>query len=108
MIAVLFIYLLSLVCWLGGMVFFIPVTQTAFTALPKAEAGKFLAVLFPRYYMLGYIGGAIAVCFRHLPLRDAGTAGMVGDCQRSRLSSRWGSPSTPVPWCGRASTRFAP
>jgi len=63
MIAVLFIYLLNLVCWLGAMVFFIPVTQTAFTALPKAEAGTFLAVLFPRYYLLGYICGAIAVAF---------------------------------------------
>lgn len=63
MIAVLFLYLLSLVCWLGAMVFFIPVTQTAFTALPKTEAGKFLAVLFPRYYLLGYICGAIAVGF---------------------------------------------
>ena len=58
---VLFIYLLSLVCWLGGMVFFIAVTQTAFATLPKPEAGKFLAVLFPRYYLLGYICGAIAV-----------------------------------------------
>jgi Domain of unknown function (DUF4149) len=57
----LFIFLLSLVCWLGGMVFFIAVTQTAFATLPKPEAGKFLAVLFPRYYMLGYICGAIAV-----------------------------------------------
>jgi hypothetical protein len=57
----LFIYLLSLVCWLGAMVFFIPVTQTAFAALPKVEAGKYLAVLFPRYYLLGYICGSIAV-----------------------------------------------
>lgn len=61
MVAVLFIYLLSLVCWLGGMVFFIVVTQTAFTALPKAEAGTFLAALFPRYYVLGYICGAIGL-----------------------------------------------
>jgi MFS family permease len=61
MIAVLFVYLLSLVCWLGGMVLFIVVTQTAFTVLAKPEAGKFLAVLFPRYYMLGYICGAIGL-----------------------------------------------
>jgi hypothetical protein len=63
MVVVLFIYLLSLVCWLGGMVFFIAVTQSAFTALAKPEAGKFLAVLFPRYYLFGYICGAIAVIF---------------------------------------------
>ncbi|HEY2524533.1 MAG TPA: DUF4149 domain-containing protein [Candidatus Binataceae bacterium] len=57
----LFIYLLSVVCWLGAMVFFIPVTQTAFTTLPKAAAGKYLAGLFPLYYLLGYICGSIAV-----------------------------------------------
>ena len=61
MVAVLFIYLLSLVCWLGGMVFFIVVTQTVFTALSKPEAGTFLAALFPRYYVLGYICGAIGL-----------------------------------------------
>jgi hypothetical protein len=61
MVAVLFVYLLSLVCWLGGMVFFIVVTQTAFTVLPKVEAGTFLAALFPRYYLFGYICGVIAV-----------------------------------------------
>ena len=61
MVAAVFVYLLSLVCWLGGMVFFIVVTQTAFTALPKVEAGTFLAALFPRYYLFGYICGAIAV-----------------------------------------------
>jgi Domain of unknown function (DUF4149) len=61
MVDALFVYLLSLVCWLGAMVFFIVVTQTAFAALPKVEAGTFLAALFPRYYLLGYICGAIAV-----------------------------------------------
>ena len=61
MVAVLFLYLLSLVCWLGAMVFFVVVTQTAFTALPKVEAGTLLAALFPRYYLFGYISGAIAV-----------------------------------------------
>ena len=61
MVAMLFVYLLSLVCWLGGMVFFIVVTQTAFTVLPKVEAGTFLAALFPRYYLFGYICGVIAV-----------------------------------------------
>jgi len=61
MVAAVFVYLLSLVCWLGGMVFFIVVTQTAFTALPKVEAGTFLAALFPRYYLFGYFCGAIAV-----------------------------------------------
>ncbi|HVA39747.1 MAG TPA: DUF4149 domain-containing protein, partial [Candidatus Binataceae bacterium] len=62
MVAVLFIYLLSLVCWLGGMVFFSAlVAPVVFKVLPMAQAGKLQAVLFPRYYLLGYICGAIAV-----------------------------------------------
>jgi hypothetical protein len=80
MVVALFIYLLSLVCWLGAMVFFIPVTQAAFTTLPKADAGKYLAVLFPRYYLLGYICGSIAValaiylCATRMPRLWWGTA----------------------------------
>ena len=62
MAAVLFVYLLSLVCWLGGMVFFSAlVAPLVFKVLPMAEAGKLQAALFPRYYLLGYICGAIAV-----------------------------------------------
>lgn len=62
MTAVLFVYLLSLVCWLGGMVFFTAViAPVLFKALPMAEAGKLVSVVFPRYYLLGYICGAIAV-----------------------------------------------
>lgn len=60
MIAVLFVYLLTLVCWLGGMVFFtVLVAPVVFKVLPMAEAGKLVGMLFPRYYLLGYICGAI-------------------------------------------------
>jgi hypothetical protein len=62
MVAVLFLYLLSLVCWLGGMVFFSAlVAPVVFKVLPIAEAGKLQAVLFPRYYLLGYICGMIGL-----------------------------------------------
>lgn len=62
MTVVLFVYLLSLACWLGGMVFFaVLVTPAVFKVLPIAEAGKLLAVLFPRYYLFGYICGAIGL-----------------------------------------------
>ena len=62
MVAVLFVYLLSLVCWLGGMVFFTAlVAPVLFKVLPMTEAGKLLGVLFPRYYLLGYICGAIGL-----------------------------------------------
>lgn len=60
MVAALFLYLLSLVCWLGGMVFFsILLAPIIFKLLPMAEAGKLVSALFPRYYLLGYAAGAI-------------------------------------------------
>jgi len=55
----LFIYLLCIVSWLGGMIFFIITTPVIFGTLPLPEAGKVLAALFPRYYLLGYIAGTI-------------------------------------------------
>jgi len=58
----LFLYLLSLVCWLGGMIFFaFFVAPVIFTRLPVADAGKVVAGIFPRYYLLGYVAGIIAV-----------------------------------------------
>ena len=60
MAAVLFVYLLTLACWLGGIMFFTTIVAPAvFKVLPIAEAGKFVSVLFPRYYLLGYICGGI-------------------------------------------------
>jgi hypothetical protein len=62
MVAVLFVYLLSLVCWLGGMVFFSAlIAPVMFKVLPMAEAGKLVSLIFPRYYLLGYTCGAVAV-----------------------------------------------
>jgi len=58
----LFIYLLSIVCWLGAIIFFSAfVAPVVFTQLPIAEAGKVVSVIFPRYYVLGYVAGIIAV-----------------------------------------------
>jgi hypothetical protein len=58
----LFIYLLSLVCWLGGMVFFSILTAPViFRVLTRAEAGKVVSGIFPRYYLLGYIAGTVAL-----------------------------------------------
>ncbi len=58
----LFIYLLSLVCWLGGMIFFsIFSTPVIFRVLSRVDAGKVVNGIFPRYYLLGYIAGAIAL-----------------------------------------------
>lgn len=58
----LFIYLLSLVCWLGGMIFFsIFSAPVIFRVLTRADAGKVVSGIFPRYYLLGYIAGAVAL-----------------------------------------------
>ena len=58
----LFLYLLALVCWLGGMFFFtVIVAPVVFKLLPLAEGGKLVAGLFPRYYIVGYIAGGISV-----------------------------------------------
>jgi p-aminobenzoyl-glutamate transporter AbgT len=60
MIITLFVYLLCLACWLGGMIFFsIFTAPVIFTALPIAEAGKVVSGIFPRYYILGYVAGII-------------------------------------------------
>ena len=46
----LFLYLLALVCWLGGMFFFtVIVAPVVFKLLPLAAGGKLVAGLFPRY-----------------------------------------------------------
>ena len=60
----LFLYLLTLGCWLGAIVFFSFVTAPIiFTRLPIAEAGKVVAGIFPRYYALGYAMGIVALAF---------------------------------------------
>ena len=58
----LFIYLLAMVCWLGGMVFFSLITAPViFRVLQRADAGKVVSEIFPRYYLLGYIAGGVAL-----------------------------------------------
>ncbi|MHB8381963.1 MAG: DUF4149 domain-containing protein [Candidatus Binataceae bacterium] len=58
----LFVYLVAIACWLGGIVFFSFFTAPViFTQLPIAEAGRVVHTLFPRYSALGYIAGTIAL-----------------------------------------------
>ena len=61
MIAVLqSIHLLALAIWLGGTVFFsLVVGPTLFRSLPTEEAGRVMSALFPNYYRLGYVCGAL-------------------------------------------------
>lgn len=56
----LFVYFLSLACWLGGMVFFSAiVAPIVFAQLSITDAGKVVSALFPRYYLLGYVAGGL-------------------------------------------------
>jgi len=58
----LFIYLLCLVVWLGGMLFFTIIAAPAvFEVLATVDAGKVVSTIFPRYYLMGYVAGTISV-----------------------------------------------
>jgi hypothetical protein len=61
MIVLIFIYLLAMVCWLGSVIFFSFFTApVVFTVLARPDAGKVVSVIFPRYYILGYVAGGLA------------------------------------------------
>lgn len=62
MVAALFIYLLAIVCWLGAIIFFsVFVAPAVFTQLSITDAGRVVSMIFPRYYAIGYIAGAVAL-----------------------------------------------
>ncbi|MGV7222418.1 MAG: DUF4149 domain-containing protein [Nitrospinales bacterium] len=50
-----FIYLLSLACWLGSIIFFSFIGAPGiFKTLDREKAGEVAGVIFPKYYVLGY------------------------------------------------------
>jgi len=70
-------YVLALSLWIGSIVFFsFFTTPTLFLNLPREMASQVVSVMFPRYYLLGYICGGImmactlleAILVRQLPL----------------------------------------
>ncbi len=57
-----FIYLLSLVVWIGSIVFFsFFAAPVIFKTLEREKAGEVVGIIFPRYYLIGYISGVIAL-----------------------------------------------
>ncbi len=51
-----FIYISSLVCWVGSIVFFSFFAAPAiFKVLDREKAGEVVGVIFPRYYLIGYV-----------------------------------------------------
>lgn len=62
MLLVTTVYLLSLVVWVGGIVFFSFIgAPSIFKALPPEYAGKAVGAIFPKYYSVGYVSGLIAL-----------------------------------------------
>ncbi len=62
MIIVKFIHLMSLVTWIGGMLFFsFLAAPSIFKVLPRETAGKVVGDLFPKYWMMGYIGSLLSL-----------------------------------------------
>src|SRR5579885_925433 len=58
------LYLLSLVVWIGSMIFFSFIgAPSIFKILPPEYASKAVGEIFPKYFPLGYISGIVAfVC----------------------------------------------
>ena len=57
-----FIYLLSLVCWVGSIIFFsFFVAPVVFKTLEREKAGELVGIIFPRYYMIGYVCGVLVL-----------------------------------------------
>ena len=70
-----FIYLLSLVCWVGSIIFFsFFVAPVVFKTLEREKAGELVGIIFPRYYMIGYVCGVLV--FAALLLTGPETAGL--------------------------------
>lgn len=56
-----FIYLLSLVMWLGSIIFFSFFAAPAvFRLLDRKQAGEVVGAIFPKYYGIGYICSVLA------------------------------------------------
>jgi uncharacterized membrane protein len=56
------VHLLALGIWVGSVVFFSFFTApTLFGALPRDLAGRAVSAIFPRYYALGAVCGAVAI-----------------------------------------------
>ncbi len=57
-----FIYLLSLIIWIGSIIFFSFFTApTLFKNLPMEVAGQAVSAIFPKYYAAGYASGFLAL-----------------------------------------------
>jgi Domain of unknown function (DUF4149) len=57
----LIVYLLALACWIGTIVFFsFVIAPSVFGTLALHDAGNLMSVIFPQYYVVGYVAGLTA------------------------------------------------
>jgi len=57
-----YVLLLTLVLWIGGIVFFSFIASPSiFKTLPREQAGHVVGDIFPKYHLLGYISCLVAV-----------------------------------------------
>ncbi|VAV84607.1 hypothetical protein MNBD_DELTA01-1817 [hydrothermal vent metagenome] len=58
----LFVHLLSVVIWVGSIMFFSFCAAPAiFKVLEREKAGEVIGVIFPRYWLVGYVCGIVGV-----------------------------------------------
>lgn len=57
-----FLYLLSLIFWIGSIFFFSLITAPSiFKILPRQMAGDLVSDIFPKYYLIAYVCGGVAL-----------------------------------------------
>jgi len=57
-----FVHLMSIVVWLGALVFFtFFAAPSIFKALPREEAGTVVGHIFPKYWAIGYVSSSLAL-----------------------------------------------
>lgn len=57
-----FVLLLSIVLWVGALVFFtFFVTPSIFKVLPRDLAGVLVGEIFPKYWAIGYVAGVLSI-----------------------------------------------
>ena len=62
MFALKYIHLFAITTWLGGMIFFSYVAApAAFKVLERQTAGDFVGVVFPKYFIMGYVASVVLV-----------------------------------------------
>jgi len=71
-----FVHLLALGLWIGAIVFFsFVVAPAVFGVLGPERAGDVVAVVFPRYYLLGGVAAAVALATGGVLARGSRAAG---------------------------------